>query len=109
MKIWVDDIRKPSKGYIWVKSCNQCIHLILTYYANYLATKDDRFIIEKIDLDHDAGDMYGDGGDFKSILEFFEIYQDTFPYIPAFHIHSMNPVGAENMRRIIKHNGWVEI
>lgn len=24
-------------------------------------------------------------------------------------IHSMNPVGRENMRRIIKRNGWTEV
>ncbi len=26
-----------------------------------------------------------------------------------FHIHSMNPVGVQNMRNIIKHNGWKEL
>ena len=25
------------------------------------------------------------------------------------HIHSMNPVGVENMRRIIERNGWKEV
>ena len=25
------------------------------------------------------------------------------------HLHTMNPVGRENMRRIIQHNGWKQI
>ena len=25
------------------------------------------------------------------------------------HIHSMNPVGVENMRRVIHRNGWREV
>ena len=29
--------------------------------------------------------------------------------MPSFHFHSMNPVGVENMRRIIEHNRWQEI
>lgn len=41
-----------------------------------------------------------------------QFVKEMYPYnlkilIDAkFHIHSMNPIGRENMMRIIKRNGW---
>lgn len=66
---------------------------------------DDTIII---DLDHDAGDYAQYGGDFIRLLDWLEEMGivDTGYF---FHIHTQNPVGRENMRRIIEHNGWREI
>mgnify|MGYP002511493379 CR=1 FL=1 len=37
-------------------------------------------------------------------------WMENVGYIPnAIHIHSMNVVGVENMRRIIRRNGWREV
>lgn len=49
-----------------------------------------------------------DGRDYIEILNWLESegIVDTGYF---FHIHSMNPVGVENMRRIIQKNGWREI
>ena len=61
-----------------------------------------------IDLDHDAGDYACDGGDYIEVLKWLEQHQlpDT-GY--AFHLHTMNVVGRDNMRAIINSNGWREI
>ena len=61
-----------------------------------------------ISLDHDAGDFARDGGDYIKLLGWLEEkgIVDT-GYL--FHIHSQNPVGVENMRRIIEHNNWKEV
>ena len=61
-----------------------------------------------IDLDHDAGDYACDGGDYIEVLKWLERKQlpDT-GY--TFHLHTMNPVGRDNMRAIINSNGWREI
>lgn len=66
---------------------------------------DDTIII---DLDHDAGDYASDGGDYIKLLDWLEsenIVDEGF----TFHIHSMNPVGIQNMRAIIQKNGWREV
>ena len=61
-----------------------------------------------ISLDHDAGDFAQDGGDYVKLLDWLEEegIVDTGYF---FHIHSQNPVGIENMRRIIEHNNWREV
>ena len=61
--------------------------------------------IDVIDLDHDAGDYAYDGGDYIKLLDWLEETERSYPI----RIHSMNPVGVENMRRIIRRNGWTEI
>lgn len=62
--------------------------------------------IEVLDLDHDAGDFYIDGGDYIRVLDYLEEYQlCNFPI----HVHSMNAVGIANMRCIIHRNGWREV
>ena len=61
--------------------------------------------IELIDIDHDAGDYYYDGGDYIKVLDWMAENGCSYPI----HIHSMNPVGVANMRCIIKRNGWREV
>ena len=63
----------------------------------------DEYLI--IDLDHDAGDYVNDGGDYIRILDWLEQagIVDTGYF---FHLHTQNPVGRENMERIIRKNGW---
>lgn len=99
MKIWVDDIRSCSKDeWIWCKSVNYAIKVIENYEKYNIP-------IELIDLDHDAGEYSQLGGDYIKILDWLEETRRNYPI----HIHSMNPVGIENMRTIIKKNGWKEV
>lgn len=95
LKLWIDDIRESPNDYIWIKSVNEAKRIIETNSFDSII----------IDLDHDAGDYATDGGDYIKLLdwlEFMNIVDNTF----TFHIHSMNPVGVQNMRNIIEHNGW---
>jgi len=101
MFLWVDDLRKPpSDKYIWVQSTFQAIGSI-TDCRKHRPTEQ---IV--IDLDHDSGDFYQYGGDYIKILDWME--EQGIDDI-AIHLHTMNPVGRENMRRIIQHNGWKQI
>ena len=100
MKLWIDDVRKPpSNDWIWVQSVVQAIPTICMYERNM---HDDTIMI---DLDHDAGEFGKYGGDYIEILNWLERegIVDTGYF---FHIHSMNPVGVQNMKAIIDHNGW---
>ena len=61
--------------------------------------------IELIDCDHDLGKYSKFGGDGVKLLDWLEETGRNYPI----RIHSQNPVGVENMRRIIERNGWKEI
>lgn len=99
MKIWVDDVRPvPDETYTAAQSVDGCIEQICV-------CEDSHIPIEVIDLDHDAGVYTGCGGDYIKILDWLEETGRNYPI----RIHSMNPVGVENMRRIIRKNGWTEI
>lgn len=103
MKLWIDDIRPAPDGYYWCKRVKEAINIIDYYRGN----SDWIDPIELIDIDHDAGD-YAEfyGGDYINILNWMEA--SKINNIPI-RIHSMNPVGVENMRRIIHRNGWAEV
>lgn len=100
MKLWIDDVRPAPLDKSWtpVKSVNMAKWLI-EYWEKL------NFTIDLIDLDHDAGDYVNDGGDYIKLLDWLEETGRNYPI----HIHSMNSVGVENMRRIIEKNSWTEV
>ena len=99
MKLWIDDVRPVPDEYYWCKSVNEAKDWIDLSEFDFMEN------IELIDIDHDAGDYASDGGDYIKLLDWLEETGRNYPI----HIHSMNPVGVENMRRIIQRNGWKEI
>ena len=126
MKLWIDDVRPAPEGYEWCKSVNEAKHKIvgLERQIEFIEKKANeafknfhriqsrqirklaiRREIEVIDIDHDAGNYASDGGDYIKLLDWLEETGRDYPI----HIHSQNVVGVENMRRIIKRNGWVEV
>lgn len=100
MLLWVDDIRTPpSNEWLWVCSVGETITAIKSYERSSASD------IIYISLDHDAGDFAVDGGDYIRILDWLEqagIVDARY----FFHLHTQNPVGRENMERIIRKNGW---
>lgn len=114
MKIWIDDVRPAPPGYTWCKSVNQVKEWLIIFERRIEKLKEfnakhnkSMYVpeCELIDIDHDAGDYVVDGGDYIKLLDWLEETGRNYPI----HIHSMNPVGVENMRRIIQRNGWEEI
>ena len=129
MKLWIDDVRPAPEGYEWERSVNEAKWGISYSEAMYCALcmdekyksdeelklsgeirelikeKKKLYQIEIIDIDHDAGDYANDGGDYIKLLDWLEETGRNYPI----RIHSMNPVGVENMRRIIQRNGWTEV
>ena len=100
IKLWIDDVRNsPDPDWIIVHSVNAAKTAIKWYEHQY---NHDTILLS---FDHDAGDYAKDGGDYIEILNWLERegIVDTGYF---FHIHSMNPVGVQNMKAIIEHNGW---
>lgn len=98
LKLWIDDVRPAPNGYKLAASVNNA-----KYFIEW-AERDD-IPIDLIDIDHDAGIYAHDGGDYIKLLDWLEETGRNYPI----RIHSMNPVGVENMRRIIQRNGWTEV
>lgn len=114
MKLWIDDVRPAPEGYVWCNSVNDAINtiklresrienILQRYTPSEMRMKD--LSIQVIDIDHDAGEYSQYGGDYIKLLDWLEETGRNYPI----HIHSMNPVGVENMRRIIQRNGWTEV
>ena len=123
MKLWVDDVRPAPEGYVWCRSVKTAKLIIeylemMVHHHSFILKGNppsfvrantekelETYIIELIDIDHDAGDCAWDGGDYIKLLDWLEETGRNYPI----HIHSMNPVGVANMRAIIQKNGWKEI
>ena len=120
--MWIDDV----KGYVLCRSVNEFKQLIeeLEGQQRHLEDMAFKFLhsgklsdyhiamkmcrrrdIEVINLDHDAGDYAKDGGNYIHILGWLEETGRNYPI----HIHSINSVCVENMRRIIQRNNWKEV
>ena len=98
MKLWIDDCRSAPTGYTLCRTVNSARHEIEV--AEFTGEP-----IELIDIDHDAGYYVKFGGDYIKLLDWLEETGRSYPIC----IHSQNPVGIANMRRIIDRNGWTEI
>lgn len=107
MKLWIDDIRPAPEGYFWAKSVNEAKKIIIDseIQSEIPRMYDCDFRVSLIDIDHDAGDYVSDGGDYIKLLDWLEETGRNYPI----RIHSANPVGIENMRRIIRKNNWKEV
>lgn len=90
MKIWLDDVREQPQGYTWCKSVNECKNLI-----EYCEKAGE--LVEVVDCDHDLGDYAYDGGDGIKLLDWL-LERNTLYNI---ELHTMNPVGRQNMQRMI--------
>ena len=91
MKLWLDDIRPVPAGYDGAKSVNEAISMIME-------AEENEEEIEILDLDHDLGDYYPDGGDAINLLDWLAERETYYPI----KIHTSNPVGRANMERIIE-------
>ena len=108
MRLWIDDVRPAPEGWTWAKSVD-----IALKFIGGCQLRDEKL---EISLDYDAGDYAVENKDYIDILDTlevccneFEFWKDYVENKVVFHLHSANPVGCENMRRIIKRNGWKEI
>ena len=105
MKLWIDDLRPAPAGYTWVKTVNDA-----KWYIESAEEIEEIFptgtpVIKLIDIDHDAGNFVRNGSDYIKLLDRLEETGRNYPI----RLHSMNPVGVQNMRAIINKNGWKEV
>ena len=97
MKLWLDDLRPVPYGYEGARSVNEAKQLILEAEHNGIE-------IEALDLDHDLGDYAYDGGDGIKLLDWLAENELFYPV----RLHTKNPVGRENMMRLVERYWPVE-
>lgn len=90
IKIWLDDVREAPEGYCHCHSVNETIKKIIKCEKEYA-------VIDEINCDHDLGDYASDGGDEIKLIDWLVKRKTYYPV----KLHTMNPVGHENMQREI--------
>lgn len=88
--IWLDDIREAPVGYFHCQSVNEAKKAIEKFEKNNI-------YIVLLDLDHDLGDFYRDGGDGIELVKWLAETNRHY----EIKLHTMNPVGRQNMQAII--------
>ena len=67
-----------------------CRSVCLLYTSEFI-------VIDEIDCDHDLGEYASDGGDGIKLINWLAERKTYYPV----RLHTMNPVGRENMQREI--------
>lgn len=112
MKLWISGVRPApaGAGYIWCKSVGEVEDAILAY-EQYIDGSLDELDFEWLDYIgvNDTGTIelidVHNVNDYTCLLNWLEATGRNYPIC----IHLQNPVGVENMRRIIERNGRKEI
>ena len=100
--LWVDDERKnPFEGIALCEGVSTFHTRSYQDTIDYLEHCRDVHCEVYIDLDHDLGEEKT-GYD---ICKF--IVSTNYPLI-GFHLHTMNPVGRQNMEQLLTHYGYAQ-
>jgi len=86
-KLFLDDIRPCPSGFIVARSYNKAVLLI------------ENELPEFISFDHDLGEEKSGYDLAKYVVEY--CIDKNIP-IPRYKVHSANPVGAENIRKLLE-------
>lgn len=103
MKIYIDDIREAPEGWHLCRTISEAIRAIARFTSE----------IDEISLDHDISfevriegtyRPFPSPDTFASVAYFIgEVYRDSVS--PKITAHTANPVGAENIKSILKGYG----
>lgn len=99
MKLWIDNRRSASEGYLEIKNVNEAKGVIQYLEENYHPKYAPYHKIDLIDIVHDGPPDY---------IKFLDWLKETGRNYPI-RIHSANSVGVQDMRAIIKRNNWKEV
>lgn len=122
MKIFLDDVRDPSVclGYMWQRIGNLNLLYKEEWYVvrNYEDFADiiDKFKgkITHISFDHDLADIhynpetqtesfeYDEKTGYDAAIYFKKVYEEDNLKFPVLFVHSMNPIGTQNIINIFK-------
>lgn len=89
--LWLDDNREPDDSWVWAKDYDHFVSIL-----NLVGNPKD------MSLDHDLGPSHNHKTGMDCLKYYLQWLEDTERLIcGSIRIHSMNAVGAENMRHLI--------
>jgi hypothetical protein len=87
-KLWLDDLRIPTKDFVWITNYNEFTeHIILNGMPEFIS------------FDHDLGVGYSGYDCAKWLVEYC---LDNDLDLPDYKVHSMNPVGKNNIESLLE-------
>lgn len=92
INLFLDDCRDaPSNNFVIVRNAKDALYILRQCRVNILS------------LDHDLGDNQSTGYDLLKILIESWIYKNAtvYPFPKEIYLHSANPVGRENMYKLL--------
>lgn len=99
--LFLDDERTPEQVR-WVDLPKNVEWVIVRNFVDFCNTVQNRGIPEFISYDHDLGDEIVRRDGYACAWIMIDACEDAKVKHPNFQVHSMNPVGAENIRRVIE-------
>ena len=109
--LWLDDLRDPYKGDClknckFVQDYGHALNLVwIKNYEDFVDYIHCNPLPDFISFDHDLGDIdpvtYKEYSGYDCAKFLCEWCMNTKQKLPKYEIHSMNPVGAANINRII--------
>lgn len=111
--LFLDDIRRPE-DVTWV-ALPKCTWVVARNYTEFVGVVTENGIPNFITFDHDLADAHyvnmpsAEKTGYDCAKWLVDYCMDNGKKIPEFAVHSMNPVGAENIRQYLlnaqKHAG----
>ena len=87
MNLYLDDLRPTPEGFERVYS-----------YEEFVAYLQQHGLPEFISFDHDLGEDFSGYDCAKYLVEYCLVHQHP---LPKYKVHSQNPVGKENIERLL--------
>src|SRR3990167_8301495 len=108
MKLFIDDCRdRPDTSWTLARTINEAIYYIAHFEWDSISLDYDISMLVDVDGTHRP---FPSKETFMAVAYYIcEKYRTATSFILTVTIHSANPVGAENMRKLFKDRGIVAI
>ena len=98
MRLWVDDERTAPDGWVWAKTSDEAMNVILRWRDSEFGRYREDAEVEAVSLDHDLG-----GDDTTRSIVLWMCEHDWWP--ERVYVHTANPVGRHWLEGMIERYG----
>lgn len=102
INVWLDDVREPPEGYVWIRSVEDVIKLL---DVKILVPTGSRYVfkslVKELSLDNNLGSGFDEG---KCVVDWLEkrVSEDNGFCLPdIIYVHTGNPVAGKYMMDVL--------
>lgn len=116
--LFLDDIRQPSAAGNYMPSGQKAVYymadwVIVRNYEEFVKIIEERGLPDLVSFDHDLADAHYDPSTWKQTFSYrektgmecakwlVEYCMNNKKKLPEFLVHSQNPIGAENIQKLL--------